>query len=99
MSDIYNRFASVYDHMAMDLHSRRMCEYTLDLFRRFRIKPDTGLEICCGTGSALKFFSEHGYAMVGVDQSSQMLAVARHKNGKKVRLIRRSISRSPTLTR
>jgi SAM-dependent methyltransferase len=87
MSDIYNRFASVYDRMAMDHHSLRMCEYTLELFKRFRITGNTGLEICCGTGSALEFFTERGYTMAGVDQSPQMLAHARKKLPRSVSLV------------
>lgn len=86
MPKIYDQFATVYDLMGADHHSLRMCQYTLDIFRKYKIKPKTGLEVCCGTGSALKFFLGHGYQMAGLDQSTQMLAQARKKVGKEVSL-------------
>lgn len=86
MSKIYHKFATVYDLMGADRHSLRMCDYTLELFKKFKIKPQSGLELCCGTGSALKFFIDHGYKMAGLDQSKQMLAQARKKVGESVPL-------------
>ena len=86
MPKIYDQFATVYDLMGADHHSLRMCQYTLDIFRKYKIKPKSGLEVCCGTGSALKFFISHGYQMAGLDQSAQMLAQARKKVGKEVSL-------------
>jgi SAM-dependent methyltransferase len=91
MSRIYNQFATVYDRMGADHHSLRMCDYTLEVFKKFRIEGKQGLEICCGTGSALKYFVDHGYAMTGIDQSPQMLAEARKKTGKSVRLVRATL--------
>ena len=91
MSKIYNQFASVYDRMGADHHSLRMCDYTLELFKRFHIEGRQGLEICCGTGSALKYFADRGYAMTGIDQSPQMLAEARKKAGKSARLVRATL--------
>ena len=91
MSKIYNQFASVYDRMGADHHSLRMCDYTMQLFKRFRIQGKQGLEICCGTGSALKYFADRGYSMVGIDQSAEMLASAKKKAGKSVRLIKTTL--------
>ena len=91
MSKIYHKFATVYDLMGADRHSLRMCDYTLELFKKFKIKPQSGLELCCGTGSALKFFADHGYKMAGLDQSKQMLAEARKKVGKSVPLVQATL--------
>jgi SAM-dependent methyltransferase len=91
MNGIYNEFATVYDRMGADHHSLRMCDYTLELFKKFRIEGKLGLEICCGTGSALEYFVDHGYAMTGIDQSPQMLSEARKKTGKSARLVRATL--------
>jgi SAM-dependent methyltransferase len=88
MPKTYDHFAAVYDLMGADHHSLRMCDYTIEIFRKHKIKPQCGLEICCGTGSALKFFADHGYQMTGVDQSRQMLIQARRKVGKRATLQR-----------
>jgi SAM-dependent methyltransferase len=91
VSKIYNKFATVYDLMGADRHSLRMCDYTLELFKKFKITPRSGLEICCGTGSALKFFADHGYSMAGLDQSAQMLAQTRKKLGKSAPLVQATL--------
>ncbi len=75
----YRKFASVYDQMGADEHSRRMTEYCFKLFQKFDIHPVTGLDLCCGTGTAVKLFSERGILMSGLDRSAQMLAVAAKK--------------------
>lgn len=76
---IYNKFALVYDEMKADTHSRKMVGYCEKIFRKFKINPKTGLDLCCGTGTAIKLFSEMGIKMSGLDQSKQMLTVARKK--------------------
>ena len=69
-----------------------MAEYTLELMRRFRFEPHDGLDLCCGTGSALKYLSDHGLAMSGLDRSPQMLTVARRKlKGRGLKLFRREL--------
>lgn len=56
-----------------------MTDYTFKIFRKFKIRPTTGLELCCGTGSALERFVDKGYIMAGLDQSAPMLAMAAKK--------------------
>ena len=90
----YRRFAEVYDTMGADRHSRRMVTYTESIFRRFGIRPRTGLDLCCGTGSAIAAFCDIGVAMAGLDQSAHMLAVASRKlRGRKVRLYQKTLPR------
>lgn len=76
---IYHKFATVYDTMGADSFSRRMVPYCLNLFEIHKIHPISGLDLCCGTGSAVKLFAKQGFAMAGLDQSAAMLAVARKK--------------------
>ncbi|UCD64773.1 MAG: class I SAM-dependent methyltransferase [Candidatus Zixiibacteriota bacterium] len=90
----YDRFADVYDRMGADEFSIKMTEYCLKIFRRFKIRPETGLDVCCGTGSAIKCFVEKGIAMSGLDGSASMLAVAARKlKGQRVTLYQRPLPR------
>ncbi|MFQ5452959.1 MAG: class I SAM-dependent DNA methyltransferase [Candidatus Zixiibacteriota bacterium] len=75
----YQKFAFVYDQMKADEHSVKMAEYCTKIFRKFKINPTTGLDICCGTGSAIERFVNKGIIMSGLDQSASMLAVAAKK--------------------
>jgi len=75
----YRKFATVYDQIKADEHSLKMVEYCFKIFRKFNIKPKTGLDLCCGTGSAIKRFQQKGILMSGLDQSPQMLKEAAQK--------------------
>ncbi|KAA3631233.1 MAG: methyltransferase domain-containing protein [Calditrichaeota bacterium] len=89
---IYNKFASVYDTMNADRHSVQMVDYCKKIFKKFKIKPKTGLDLCCGTGTAISKLSELGIRMSGLDQSAQMLAVAAKKlKGKNVTLYQKEL--------
>ena len=89
---IYNKFASVYDTMNADRHSVQMVEYCKQIFKKFNIKPKTGLDLCCGTGTAIGKLNKLGISMSGLDQSAQMLAVAAKKlKGKKVILYQKEL--------
>lgn len=77
--NIYNKFAKVYDRMGADRHSERMVEYCQEIFEAYNIKPQNGLDLCCGTGTAIKLFSQLGIKMSGLDQSASMLAMAAKK--------------------
>lgn len=75
----YEKQAAVYDRMGHDRFSSMMVDYTLKTLKRFGVQPIDGLDLCCGTGTAVKQLSEHGLSMSGLDRSRQMLAVARKK--------------------
>jgi SAM-dependent methyltransferase len=88
----YGKFAEVYDKLDADRHSRLMADYTLRIIDKFGIEVKDVLDLCCGTGSAVKAFAEHGFVMAGLDQSRHMLAVAREKlRGRGIKLYQRSL--------
>jgi SAM-dependent methyltransferase len=90
----YEIFGTVYDKMGHDSFSQRMAAFTLDLLQKKKFKPHTGLDLCCGTGSAIGVFCDHGLTMSGLDRSPQMLAVARKKlSRRKVHLYRQELPR------
>jgi len=91
---VYRRFAAVYDLMGADHHSVRMVAYTRKLMRRFKIEATAGLDLCCGTGSAIAGLLECGLTMAGLDRSAEMLAVAAKKlRGRHVTLYQKSLPR------
>ncbi len=75
----YESFSQVYDQMGHDRFSVSMAEYTLKLLGRFGYQPADGLDLCCGTGSAVGVFCDHGLSMSGLDRSKPMLRAARRK--------------------
>lgn len=88
----YSEFARVYDLMGADRHSAKMVEYTFKIFRKFNIKATCGLDLCCGTGTAISLFLDQGLPMSGLDRSASMLAVAAKKlKGCKVKLYQKSL--------
>ncbi len=88
----YTRIVNVWDSMGQDQHSLKMVKYVRDIFKKFDIRPRSGLDLCCGTGSAIKVFVDQGYAMAGLDGSSQMIAAAGAKlKGTGVRLYHKQL--------
>ena len=77
--NVYQEFAGVYDMLSADEHSLKMIPYTQRIFRKFRFSGSTGLDLCCGTGSATLSLGECGYSMIGVDGAKMMLKKARAK--------------------
>lgn len=75
----YDQFGTVYDTIGHDRFSIRMAEYALEILERFKFEPHDALDLCCGTGSAVRVFADQGIAMSGLDRSPQMLAIARKK--------------------
>jgi len=90
----YNKFAAVYDRMGADRFSVDMVKYTAKIMRRFRIDASDGLDLCCGTGTAMLHLTELGLSMSGLDQSRSMLKQARAKLSKhEVKLYRGTLPR------
>ncbi|MDF1543934.1 MAG: class I SAM-dependent methyltransferase [bacterium] len=88
----YNRFASVYDAMNADMHSKLMVEYCHRIFKKHGIRPEIGLDLCCGTGTAIDLLSQLGIKMSGLDGSSYMLAQAAKKlKGRKIKLYHKQL--------
>lgn len=75
----YQKFASVYDRMGADRFSAEMVDYTMRIMKRLRKKPETVLDLCCGTGTALRLLHERGMRTTGLDGSAAMLRQAKAK--------------------
>jgi len=73
------KFAEVYDKMNADLHSAKMTQVTFEILNHFGKEVSDCLDLCCGTGTAVKIFTEAGLNASGLDGSRKMLSAARKK--------------------
>lgn len=76
---MYNSFSRVYDRFAYDIDYKKFASYYEKIFKKFNIKPELVLDICCGTGTLTTLMSEK-YDMIGIDFSVDMLDIAQEKN-------------------
>ena len=80
MSEPYTTIAPYYDRQGLGQWSRALITFTLDtLLPRYGRRPQTALDIACGTGDVVIALAAHGMAVIGLDRSTAMLAIARAK--------------------
>jgi ubiquinone/menaquinone biosynthesis C-methylase UbiE len=77
--DAYTYFAKYYDLLMERTDYDLWTDYIEDIFRRRKSKPETVLELACGTGNIAIRLSERGYSCTGLDISESMLTLAGEK--------------------
>src|SRR2546421_4292571 len=76
----YHRFARYYDLIYHGLvNYEGDVDFLESVFRRFHIAPKRVLDLGCGTGNHDLPLARRGYRVTGIDQSREMLALARKK--------------------
>ncbi|MEM7181910.1 MAG: class I SAM-dependent methyltransferase [Spirochaetota bacterium] len=76
----YSYFSQIYDPVMQHIDFRSWAEFILSAYREYAIKePKSILDIGCGTGELLAYFPKKVYKC-GVDNSLEMLEIARKKN-------------------
>lgn len=73
----YQSFASVYDLFMDNVPYEEWCEYIKSLLKEYGITDGLVLDLGCGTGKMTRLLSASGYDMIGVDNSEEMLEIAR----------------------
>ncbi len=76
----YVGFAQVYDALMDDIPYDIWSEYLVSLLREYGVEEGLLAELGCGTGSMTVRLHEAGYDMIGIDNSEEMLLVAREKS-------------------
>jgi SAM-dependent methyltransferase len=77
----FTEFASYYDSFMLKcVDYEGWLRYIEKIFRTFKIKPNTILDLACGTGIPTMLFARRGYQMIGIDHSKAMLEVLRQKS-------------------
>lgn len=75
----YESFARVYDSFMADTPYEDWCGYLHRLLLRYGVPDGLVLELGCGTGAMTELLARRGYDMIGVDNSIDMLELAREK--------------------
>ncbi len=71
--------AEYYDALMAGVPYRKWVDYLEEILARLNYKPQSVLDIACGTGTVDEILSDRGYSVTGVDLSEDMIAVARQK--------------------
>jgi ubiquinone/menaquinone biosynthesis C-methylase UbiE len=79
MSNIYGDFSHYYDLLGWGVFARNAASRLEAFFRLRGEKPETILDLACGTGELEKRLSRHGIKFTGVDISPGMIKAARDK--------------------
>ena len=75
--EAYNEFAKVYDTFMEDTPYEKWVAFIEDCMKKHSITPHILCDLGCGTGKMCTMFAEQGVEMIGIDNSEEMLMVAR----------------------
>lgn len=75
----YENFARVYDELMDNVPYEEWAQFILNLLQDRKITEGLVLELGCGTGKMMTLLGKAGFDMIGVDNSVEMLQIAREK--------------------
>ena len=75
----YENFARVYDGLMDNVPYEEWAQFILNLLQKRKITEGLVLELGCGTGKLMTLLGKAGFDMIGVDNSVEMLQIAREK--------------------
>lgn len=75
----YENFARVYDELMDNVPYEEWSKFIIDILRGKKITDGLVLELGCGTGKLMSLLGNAGFDMIGVDNSVDMLQIAREK--------------------
>ena len=75
----YENFARVYDELMDNVPYEEWAQFILNLLQERKITEGLVLELGCGTGKLKTLLGKAGFDMIGVDNSVEMLQIAREK--------------------
>lgn len=77
--EAYSGFAEVYDTFMDNIPYEEWTEYLAGLLKEYGVENGLVAELGCGTGNITELLADRGYDMIGIDNSEEMLAIAREK--------------------
>lgn len=78
-ADSYEAFAYVYDNFMDNIPYEEWADYLIGLLKEYGIDSGIIADLGCGTGSMTELLADAGYDMIGIDNSIDMLEIAREK--------------------
>ncbi len=78
--DSYTTFARVYDNFMDNIPYNQWSEYIISLLEEHNIINGLLLDLGCGTGTLTELMASKGFEMIGVDNSYEMLDIAKEKS-------------------
>jgi SAM-dependent methyltransferase len=75
----YRGLADIYDYLVAGVDFEGWIDYVESIIKKFSCKPDTVLDLACGTGNTIIPFARRGYQSYGLDISPEMIEMARLK--------------------
>ena len=79
--EAYTGFAQVYDLFMDNVPYEEWSRYLISLLQEYAGSPGLVLELGCGTGRMTRLLAQAGYDMIGVDNSEEMLQIAKEAEG------------------
>lgn len=76
---MYQEFAYLYDALMKNMDYEKWTDQIEAIFQRYGEKPETVVDLACGTGGITNILASRGYQTTGVDLSGDMLSIAREK--------------------
>ncbi len=72
----YEALAGSYDSLTYDIPYGKMLDYMEALLQKHDLRPQSVLDLACGTGSMSVLLAKRGYQVLAADLSEDMLAMA-----------------------
>lgn len=77
--EAYTGFAEVYDTFMDNVPYEEWSQYLIEILKEYGVRNGLVADLGCGTGAITERLAKHGYDMIGIDNSEEMLSIAREK--------------------
>lgn len=77
--EAYTGFAEVYDTFMDNVPYEEWSQYLIEILKEYGVEKGLVADLGCGTGAITERLAAAGYDMIGIDNSEEMLSIARNK--------------------